>query len=111
MRIELEYRTRIYYWFDSTNEILYITVQIMQLAIKGSEFYFYNYQTLKINYNNSRVIYSASGQSTTNFNVYGYITSEPIVISEQPLLFLKPGAVVDYDINIEVILSQFLFYY
>ncbi|NHJ47368.1 MAG: hypothetical protein FK733_06220 [Asgard group archaeon] len=110
MQMELEYRVRIYSWFDQDTNTLSITVNIIQLSIKASEFEIHNSKNVKINYNSTQAIYSDSTNVDTDFFVEGSVAAgfNP---SEQALWFDKPGAVVNYDVNIEVVVSQYLFYY
>lgn len=110
MKMELEYRVRIYSWFDQTNNILSITVNILQISIKGTEFSFFSYNTLKVNYNTTKIVYATTTNVATDFYVDGSITPQGFTSIERPLLFNKPVAVVNYDVNIEVVVNQFLFW-
>ena len=111
MRIELEYRVRIYSWFDQNSNTLSITVNIIQLDIKGTEFEFSNSKSMKIALNSTRVIYADSTNVDADFYVDGSIAVTGFNPSERALLFVKPSAIANFDVNIEIILSQFLFYY
>jgi hypothetical protein len=111
MRIELEYRVRIYSWFDQNSNTLSITVNIIQLDIKGTEFEFHNTRSMKIVLNSTRIIYSDSTNVDADFYVDGSIAPTGFSPSERALWFVKPGAVANYDVNIEIVVSQFLFYY
>ncbi|HUT81190.1 MAG TPA: hypothetical protein VMZ29_08305 [Candidatus Bathyarchaeia archaeon] len=108
MKMELEYRVRIYTWFDQTNNVLSITVNIIQIDIKATDFSFFSYNTLKINYNSSRTVYSTTTNVATDFYVDGSIDSQSFIPIERPLLFNKPSSVVNYDVNIEIVVNQFL---
>jgi hypothetical protein len=109
MKIELDYRVRIYSWFDSISNVLSISIQIIQIDIKGPSFGYHDYQTLKITYNQSRIVYTDSTTVNDDFYIDGSIV-QGFNPSERALTFIKPLAVVNYDVNIEIISSQFLFY-
>ncbi len=109
MRIDLDYRVKIYAWFDSVSNVLSISIQIIQIDSKEANFGYHSYQTLKITYNQTNVIYTDSTNVDDNFYIYGSITPNfnPL---ERAFTFIKPGPVVNYDVNIEITVSQFLFY-
>ena len=109
MKMELDYRVKVYSWFDSVSNILSISIQIIQIDIKGTSFGYHNYQTLKILYNQSSIVYSASTNVDDNFFVFGSI-AQGFNPSERAFTFIKPFAVANYDVNIEIVCSQFLFY-
>ncbi|NHJ38461.1 MAG: hypothetical protein FK731_00405 [Asgard group archaeon] len=111
MRIELEYRVRIYSWFDQNTNTLSIIVNIIQLDIKGLEFEFFNTRSLKITLNSTREIYFDTTNVDSDFYVDGSIAPTGFDPSERALWFVKPGAIANYDVNIQIVLSQFLFYY
>ncbi|NHJ31761.1 MAG: hypothetical protein FK732_02755 [Asgard group archaeon] len=109
MKMELDYRVRVYSWFDSVSNILSISIQLIQIDIKGTDFNFYKYQTMKILYNQTNVVYSDSTTVNDDFFVFGSIAQgfDPF---ERAFTFIKPIPVASYDVNIEIIRSQFLFY-
>ncbi|MHA1629848.1 MAG: hypothetical protein ACTSXO_05345 [Candidatus Heimdallarchaeota archaeon] len=109
MKISLDYRVRVYTWFDQTANILSITVNILQLAIKGTSFSFGSYHSLKIAYNTTGTIYAASTTVSSDFYVGGSIND--FAFRERPLTFVKPGSVGSYTVDIAIQVSQFLFYY
>lgn len=109
MKMELDYRVKVYSWFDSVSNILSISIQIIQIDIKGTSFGYHNYQTLKIFYNQSSIVYSASTNVDDDFFVFGSI-AQGFNPSERAFTFIKPLAVANYDVNIEIVSSQFLFY-
>jgi hypothetical protein len=109
LEMELEYRVRVYSWFDSGSNTLSVTINLIQLESKAEEFYFYKSTVVKINYNSSQLIYSASTTIDTDFYVDGSV-DPGLDPTERALWFVKPGAVASYDVNIEVVHSQFLFY-
>lgn len=108
MKMELEYRVRVYSWFDQTNNVLSITVNILQIDIKETELFFFNYNTLKVNYNNTRTVYSTTTNVATDFYVDGSINSQGFIPIERPLLFNKPVSVANYDVDIKIVVNQFL---
>jgi len=110
MKIALDYRVRIYSWFDQTNNVLSITVNILQLAIKGTSFSFTNYQSLKIAFNTTSTIYSTSTTAVTS-DFYLDASINSFTLTERPLTFVKPGPVPNYDVTIDIVVSQFLLYY
>lgn len=109
MKIELDYRVKIYSWFDSISNILSISIQIIQIDIKGTSFGYHDYQTLKILYNQTSIVYSDSTNVDDDFYIYGSLVTgfNP---SERAYTFIKPIPVANYDVNIEIVSSQFLFY-
>jgi hypothetical protein len=109
MKIDLDYRVKIYSWYDSVSDVLSISIQIIQLDSKTTNFGYHDYQTLKISFNQSMIIYTDSTNVDDDFYIYGSVASgfDP---SERAFTFNKPGPVVNYDVNIEVVISQFLFY-
>jgi hypothetical protein len=109
MKMELDYRVKVYSWFDSVSNILSISIQIIQIDIKGTSFGYHNYQTLKILYNQSSIVYLASTNVDDDFFVFGSI-AQGFNPSERAFTFIKPVAVANYDVNIEIVSSQFLFY-
>lgn len=109
MKIELDYRVKIYSWFDSVSNVLSISIQIIQIDIKGATFGYHTYQTLKILYNQSSIVYSGSTNVDDDFHIYGSIVTG-FVPSERAYTFIKPIPVANYDVNIEIVCSQFLFY-
>ncbi|MHA1220714.1 MAG: hypothetical protein ACTSQB_03165 [Candidatus Heimdallarchaeota archaeon] len=111
MRMELDYRVKIYNWYDQTNDVLSISIHILQLDIKGADFSFYSYQSLKVNYNDTRIVYSDTTNVATDFYLDGSIAPLGFAPYERALHFVKPGAVANYDVNIEIVVSQFLIYY
>jgi len=109
MKIELDYRVKIYAWFDSVSDVLSISIQVIQIDSKATDFGYHNYQTLKITYNQTKIVYTDSTNVDDDFFVYGSTTSGFDSV-ERAFTFIKPGPVVNYDVNIEITISQFLFY-
>ncbi|MGC9780198.1 MAG: hypothetical protein HZR80_13215 [Candidatus Heimdallarchaeota archaeon] len=111
MKIELEYRARVYYWFDQTNNVLSVIINLVQIDINGVEFSFHDYNELVLAYNTTRTVYSTSANIDDDFFIDGSIASVGFNPSEPALTFIKPLAVANYDVNIDVVVSQILFYY
>ena len=109
MKMELDYRIKVYSWFDSVSNVLSISIQIIQIDIKTTSFGYHSYQTLKIFYNQSSIVYSGSTNVDDDFFVFGSI-AQGFNPSERAFTFIKPLAVANYDVNIEIVSSQFLFY-
>ncbi|MHA1532217.1 MAG: hypothetical protein ACTSR6_09495 [Candidatus Heimdallarchaeota archaeon] len=109
MKMELDYRVKVYSWFDSVSNVLSISIQIIQIDIKAISFGYHSYQTLKIIYNQSSIVYSDSTNVDDDFFVFGSIV-QGFNPSERVFTFIKPFAVANYDVNIEIVSSQFLFY-
>jgi len=109
MRIYLDYRVNVYTWFDTTNNILSVTINMVQFSENVSDFNFISYSLLKINYNQTNTVYSNSAVVDTDFYIDGSIFSSfnPF---ERALTFVKPGTVGSYTVNIEVITSQMVLF-
>ena len=73
MKMELDYRIKVYSWFDSVSNVLSISIQIIQIDIKTTSFGYHSYQTLKIFYNQSSIVYSGSTNVDDDFFVFGSI--------------------------------------
>ncbi|NHJ04177.1 MAG: hypothetical protein EAX90_05095 [Candidatus Heimdallarchaeota archaeon] len=109
-RLELDYRVSLYYWYDQVNDVLSISLNLIILAIKGTAFQLYSFNALKMNYNQTKILYSDSTTVSSDFFVDGTITSHETPATQRVLDFTLPSAVVNYDVNIEVKASYIVFY-
>ncbi len=109
MKIELNYRVSLYYWYDQTNDVLSITISLIIMDIIGTKFMISSYNTLNIHHNESETLFTDSATISTDFYVDGSIAPgfSPF---ERVLNFAKPAAVGSYDVTIEVVAYYFLFY-
>ena len=109
MKVELNYRVSLYYWFDQTNEVLTITINMLIMDILSPKFLVSSYNNLKIFHNESETLFSDSTNINTDFYVDGSI-APGFSPSERVLDFEKPVTVGSYDVNIEVIASYLILY-
>lgn len=109
MKIELNYRVSLYYWYDQANDVLTVTINLLVIDIIGTKFMISSYNSLNIDYNESETIFTDSANISTDFYIDGSIAPgfDPF---ERVLNFAKPAAVGSYDVNIEVIANYFIFY-
>jgi hypothetical protein len=105
MIISLDYRIGCYYWYDTINDVLSITVSIIQLETPGLGLSINGYYSLNIFYDSYETVYTASTNVDTNFYLEGSILPG-FASPEQVITFLKPLTVVNYDVNMEVIVTH-----
>ncbi|MFW9924714.1 MAG: hypothetical protein ACFFDW_15645, partial [Candidatus Thorarchaeota archaeon] len=106
-KIELNYRISLYYWFDQTSNTLSITVNVIFLNIKGQNLLLTQFNVLKLKYNHTSILYE---NSITNIDSDFYVDGafSPLFNPyERVLEFTKPGSIVDYNVEIQMIGSYF----
>lgn len=110
MIIALDYRVGCYYWFDTTNEILTITINIVQLEYTGIGYGLRGYYSLNLAHDLYESVYTASTTVATDFYLDGSLSPTDFNPSERVISFIKPLTVVNYDVNIEVLVSHISIY-
>jgi len=110
MIISLDYRVGCYFWFDQTNEVLSMTISIIQLEYIGVENKLRGYHSLNLVHDLYESIYTASTTVDTDFYLDGSLSATDFNPSERVISFLKPLTVIDYDVNIEVVVSHISIY-
>ena len=108
--ISLDYRVSIYYWYDQTNDILSISVNLIVIKIKTSQLLFSTYNIMKMSYNQTSILFTDSTTVPSDFYVEGTITSSDNPTAQRVLNFPIPIAVANYDVTLEIKASYILFY-
>jgi len=110
MIIALDYRVGCYSWFDQTNDVLTITINIVQLEIPYSYLAIRGYTSLTMVHDLYETVYTASTTVATDFYLEGTLSPTDYNPSENVITFIKPLTVINYDVNIEVLVSHISIY-
>jgi hypothetical protein len=110
IRISLDYRPQLYYWFDQETNELQITINIIDLSPTYDRFRQNTYGELNLLYNKTETILTSKiAGLTDNFTVNGTTVIGDFANSEQPLVFTKPGTITTYDVSLNVIATYITF--
>jgi len=110
MIIALDYRVGCYYWFDQTNDVLTITVSVIELEFPGLDLSLRGYNSLTLAYDLYETVYTASTNVDTDFYLDGSFSATDFNPSERAISFIKPVTVINYDVNIEVVVTHISIY-
>jgi hypothetical protein len=110
MIISLDYRVACYHWYDQTNDVLSITVSIIQLEYTGIGNGLRGYYSLNLVNDLYETVYTASTTVDSDFYLDGSLSTTNFDSSERVISFIKPGTVINYDVNIEVVLTHISIY-
>ena len=102
MKIELDYRVSLYHWYDTTNDILNIDINLIVLMIDTPILRFNDYDVFKISNNRTDLLFTDTATSAQPFIVDGTSHHDGTSSSHNVLTFIKPLGVGTYDINIAI---------